>query len=189
MNLNILSQNRGFTLIELLVTFVISLLIILGVSFSFKTIVLGWNKTEKIYNDLQKYIYITNLIKKNLSKVYTKKKYFFKGEENNLIFFTNSSGLHMPGLFEIGYFFDKNNLNICYIQIKKEEDIVEPIVLKSSENCIEFNNIKNINFLYGKFNEYKEIEYSKVAFKKPDFIKLNLLTNYLDEELIFDLEK
>ena len=185
MNFYLLKQNRGFTLIEILVTFVISLLIILGVSFSFKTILLGWNKTEKIYNDIQKYTYISRLMEKNFSKIKSGGKFFFKGKENYVVFFTENSALHMPGLFEIGYYFGKNNLNICYKQIKNYDDIVDEFVLKGSETCITFENIKNINFLYGKKNEYNEIEFLNNTFKKTNFIKININTKYLNEEIIF----
>ena len=187
MNLNTLSQNKGFTLIEILVTFVISLLIILGVSYSFKTILIGWNKTEKIYNDIQKYIYITGLLQKNLKKIKFGGNYFFKGNENNLIFFTDESGLHMPGLFEFGYFFENKNLKICYMQIKNSEDIVDEYVLKGSSNCINFENLKEISFKYGIKNEYNEIEFFSEIEKKPLYIDFTIKTSYLNEEVIFEL--
>ena len=187
MNLNTLSQNRGFTLIEILVTFVISLLIILGASFSFKTIILGWNKTEKIYNDIQKYTYITRLLNKNLSSLKFGGKYFFKGNENFVVFFTEKSGLHLPGLFEIGYYFENNNLNICYNEIKNNEDILDAFVLKGSSNCFSFENIKDFKLKFGLKNEYQEIEFFSKIYRKPKYIKLNLDTDFLNEEIIFEL--
>ncbi len=184
MNLNLLTQNKGFTLIEILVTFVISTLIIVGVSYSFKTIIIGWNKTEKIYYDLENYIFITNLMKKNLSKINSN---FFRGKNDYFVTTTNNSGLHLPGSYEIGYFFEKNTLKVCYKQIKDVNDIVDEIVLKSGEDCIYFNNIKKIKFIFGKKNKDNEIEYLNEITKKPNYVDFKIETNFLNEELVFEL--
>ncbi len=185
MNLNLLKKNKGFTLIEILVTFVISTLVILGISFSFKTIILGWDKTEKIYYDLQNFTYIVNLMKKNLSNM--GENNLFKGGENYFIMLTNELGFHLPGLYEVGYFFEKNNLSICYKQINNFDEITNEAILKNSENCISFDRIENIKFTYGKKNKYKEIEFLDEINSKPDFVKVKIEINYINEEVIFEL--
>jgi len=181
------ANSKGFTLIELMVSFFISLLIILGVTYSYKTIILGWNKTEKLYNQLQNFIYIKRILTENLKGIVYRGNLFFKGNLNYLVFFTQTNGLHIPGLTEIGYYFKNNNLKICYSIISNQEDIFDVYVLENTGKCINFQNIKEISFSYGFRETIEKINFFDEADKKPQFLKLNFKTEALDEELLFNL--
>ncbi len=179
MNIN----KKGFTLIELLVSFFISLLIILAITFSYRTIILGWNKTEKLYGDLQKYIYISGIIGKSLKKIKFGGRFFFKGKKNSLIYFTEDNAMHIPGITELGFFYKDNTLNVCYVIIQSYEDIVEPYVLKNTGKCFIFDNV-TLKFSYG-FYEDENITFKDEIFTKPVFLKIKIKSGMIDEEKIF----